>query len=77
MSAQPEPVPVVSDGRPMTYPTPGGDTVTVTEILGSRIPYDWTCTAGHYAEQRYSVLSYCRDDAKAHANDCRTPGGAA
>lgn len=76
MRTQPEPFAVVSNGRPMTYPTFGGNTVAVTAVESSRRVYDWSCTGGHDADHLYASLPFCRDDAKAHAETCGKSGGA-
>jgi hypothetical protein len=74
MSRVPIPVPVPVS-PPVRFATPTGGTVQVTAVPGSRIPYDWECSSGHQADQRYAALPYCRDDAKDHADGCEGTAG--
>ena len=55
----------------MSFPTASAATVTVESVDAGRTPYSWTCSAGHTGDESYAVLSFCRDDAKAHAAECR------
>ena len=60
----------------MQFPTAGGQQVDVTAVIGSSMPYGWTCTAGHQDDHPYASLPFARRDAQTHAATCRTPGGA-
>jgi hypothetical protein len=75
--SRPNSRPVIVGGAPMQFPTQAGGTVEVTATPGSSAPYDWACSAGHQDDHPYAALPFARDDAKAHASECRTPGGAA
>ena len=55
----------------MSFPTRAKAVVTVTSVDTGRTPYEWSCSAGHSGDEAYAVLSFCRDDAKAHASTCR------
>lgn len=54
----------------MEFASPSGATVSVQAVDDSSAPFRWTCTAGHDGGA-YASLPFCRDDAKAHAAECK------
>jgi hypothetical protein len=57
----------------LQFPTSGGATVKVFADQGNaNIPYIWECSAGHRGDEAYASLPFCRNDAQAHAETCRT-----
>jgi hypothetical protein len=55
----------------MEFASVSGTSVTVHAVDDSSAPYRWTCTAGHSGGHHYGSLPFCRDDAKAHAAECK------
>lgn len=59
----------------MSFPTRKGATVDVTTTGNNLYPYRWECSGSErHRSIGYSALPYARDDAKAHAANCRKRG---
>lgn len=55
----------------MEFAAVGGTTVAVHADGDAVAPFRWTCAAGHDGGHFFASLPFCRDDAKAHAAECK------